>query len=226
MKFKRFILSGDTFIRHRCVALLAARYRPGLVADVGGEGIFNLFFGKGVEIQSVNIKESPGVTVKYGGTTLPYEEGSFDLAVSLDTLEHVPKPGRIEFCREMLRISRKAVILCAPLGTDAHIKYEEIIHKKGEMDIDSGEYLKQHIKYGLPTEKEVRGLAGELRGKVYYQGDFRKPSHLRLLEKNRYIISAFNAVVNLFTETAMLQNCELQDAPHAHTNRFFLVVEK
>lgn len=226
MRLRRYILSNDTFVRHRCISLLAAEYRVGTIADVGGEGALRHFFGPGVTIQSVNTREGEAVTVKYAGTRLPFDEGSFDLAVSLDTLEHIPKPERVGFCRELLRISRKAMILCAPLGTEAHIEHEKRLYAMEGMDLDSRKYLEQHIGLGLPTLEEVHMLVGNLGGKIYYQGDFRKPALQRMPGKNRYLLSIYNVTMNLYTETARPLFCWLQQAPHAHTNRFFLVAEK
>ena len=53
----------------------------------------------------------------YSDVKLPFKDNSFDVAVSCDTLEHIPKKDRLTFINEMARVCRKGVVLCAPLGT-------------------------------------------------------------------------------------------------------------
>src|SRR5690242_4021781 len=48
------------------------------------------------------------------GTNLPFADGTFDVAFSCDTLEHVAPDRREEFLRELFRVSRRFVILTAP----------------------------------------------------------------------------------------------------------------
>lgn len=51
------------------------------------------------------------------GTALPYEDASFDIAISLSTIDHVPDPvGRRRFVEEMARVVRPGghVVITAP----------------------------------------------------------------------------------------------------------------
>lgn len=48
----------------------------------------------------------------YDGEQLPYEDGSFDVVTTIDVIEHVPDYDR--FLRELLRVSRRAVVVSTP----------------------------------------------------------------------------------------------------------------
>ncbi|MEM3871423.1 MAG: class I SAM-dependent methyltransferase [Nitrososphaeria archaeon] len=41
------------------------------------------------------------------GTRLPFRNKSFDVVISVDTIEHVPKDARIYFCEELKRVAKK-----------------------------------------------------------------------------------------------------------------------
>src|SRR5438128_180392 len=51
------------------------------------------------------------------GMGLPFADGSWDIVISCDTLEHIPPTGRAAFLAELRRVARRAVILAAPHAT-------------------------------------------------------------------------------------------------------------
>lgn len=126
MKFKKlpgrkYITGFDTFIRHRIMAALAYKFNPRTILDVGGEGMLKLFLPQ-IQITTANVKSSD---ICYSSDKLPLNGNSFDLAVSLDTIEHLPKNKRKKFLLELYRVSRKGFILCAPFGTPEHLHMRE-----------------------------------------------------------------------------------------------------
>lgn len=54
--------------------------------------------------------------VRADATQLPFADGSFDVAVSLDTLEHLPAPSRAPALGELARVSRLGFIVGFPVG--------------------------------------------------------------------------------------------------------------
>ena len=99
---------------------LLQEFHPQKILDVGGEGFLPYFID--ATVVSVNVKDRE---ILYNGERLPFEDSSFDAVVSLDTLEHLPKGRRVEFCTEMVRVARDVVILSAPLGTPEHVEFEK-----------------------------------------------------------------------------------------------------
>jgi O-antigen biosynthesis protein len=97
--------------------------------------------------------------VKGDGTALRFDDGSFDLVVSADTLEHIPQHARAAFWHELLRVARHGVILLAPFGTDEVEAAEALLFEyiKAELHAEH-QQLKEHRDYGLPRLDEWLAL--------------------------------------------------------------------
>jgi hypothetical protein len=85
---------------------------------------------------------------------LPFRDRTFDVVLSLDTLEHVPRESRQNFVTEMLRLSRGYLLVGFPQG-------ERSVHHDTEMEAyytrtmgDPHEYFVDHRTYGIPREVE------------------------------------------------------------------------
>jgi ubiquinone/menaquinone biosynthesis C-methylase UbiE len=93
--------------------------------------------------------------VKSTADKLPFRDDCFDAVVSVDMLEHLSSKERGPSIREMIRVSKRFVILAFPCGTISQAtdkiisRYYLWTHKKPL------EYLKEHKKYGLPKKEEV-----------------------------------------------------------------------
>ena len=171
MELRKYLLPPDVFFRH----LLAARELskiPDLktVLDVGGSlGEFRKFRGD-LKVVTADVI---GGDVIYGGDRLPFKNNSFDAVVSIDTLEHVSPLKRVELVGEFLRVANDGLVVIAPYASLAHLKHELKLKKDYE---DKGkkipEYLGEHLKYGLVTDKQIceiikrHNLSSRLAGRV------------------------------------------------------------
>jgi len=212
----------DTFTRHLCVSELLRRIGAKTVIDIGGEGRLKIFTGN-AKVSSANITAGRGVDHIIKGSELPFEDGSFDAAVSVDTLEHISREARSRFIGEMHRIAKKGLVLCAPLGTIEHISYEKQLLESGNLSGRDAEYLKEHVMNGLPTPEELIMVASKYNGKLFYQGDFRG---LGVVKKGRAGIVAGNIMGNLATILFWNNARHLKAEFTPHTNRFYFVVNK
>jgi len=97
------------------------------------------------------------------GCKLPFTDDSFDVAISLDTLEHLPRNLRPAFIEELKRIARRGVVLTCPLiSADGIFQAREvdlslsraIEERKG---VQPG-WLQEHIQQGHPTREELGEL--------------------------------------------------------------------
>jgi cyclopropane fatty-acyl-phospholipid synthase-like methyltransferase len=217
---RKYIAGCDTFIRHRIVAELASKFNPRTILDVGGEGTLKLFLPR-VQITSANVKSAD---ISYSGDKLPLKDNSFDIVVSLDTMEHLANHKRTDFLYELYRVSRKGFILCAPLGTPEHVAYEKEVLASGLVTGDSYKYLAEHVKYGLPTPDEVSEMVRLFSAQVFYQGDFRKvkPSKNRYMYFQLLAQTAGNMLVNAFWQDSKYYRLSFTQ----YTNRFFLIANK
>jgi Methyltransferase domain len=91
---------------------------------------------------------------------LPFPDDSFDAAVSLDTVEHLPQPLRAPFLQELKRVTKRAVVVTCPLqsgdgefqGREFDLRlYQEIAQRKGVQP----EWLEEHIERGHPTREAL-----------------------------------------------------------------------
>jgi SAM-dependent methyltransferase len=91
---------------------------------------------------------------------LPFRENAFDVAVSLDTLEHLPHPLRPIFIEELKRVAKQGVVLTCPLeSADDHFRAEKtdsclsmaIAKRNG---VQPG-WLQEHLQRGHPTREDL-----------------------------------------------------------------------
>lgn len=106
--------------------------------------------------------ELPGY-IRGDGRGLGFADGSFDFVISCDTLEHVPAPDRPAFWGELLRVSRRGVLLAAPFASPEVVAAEALLvgYIQAEMHLEH-QMLKEHHEYGLPELDGARALLGEL----------------------------------------------------------------
>jgi hypothetical protein len=166
-------LARDTWERH----VLVARFvdTPATVLDVGGRPGELASVLRNCGVTALNVDEPADVV--FAGDSLPFADGSFDVVTSLDVLEHLPRERRRGHLEELTRVAGRQVIACCPLGTDAHVSAErELSEWYVSVAGSPHPFLEEHLRYGLPTEDELRGLMEGLpfRLELSFHGDFRK----------------------------------------------------
>lgn len=174
-------MAPDTKARHEAIAhLLSAKLET--LLDVGGNrGELDLFTS-GLKVTSINV-EGEAADLIYDGSTLPFEDGSFDAVTSLDVLEHIPVSAREDHVRELVRVARWEVLICCPLGSPSHVAAEESVAESYQQLTGSRHrFLDEHLMLGLPTEAELRRIADStgLQADLFFQGDFRSVNTLFL----------------------------------------------
>jgi ubiquinone/menaquinone biosynthesis C-methylase UbiE len=97
------------------------------------------------------------------GCKLPFKDKTFDVVVSVDTLEHIPKYNRQNFFDEVKRVGKKRLIITCPLQSDDGLfqgkKYDAIFQyfyecKHGVKEPNTA----QHIASSHPTVEEITQL--------------------------------------------------------------------
>ena len=219
---RQLVCGRDTFIRHLCVRELLRQMDVKTVIDVGGEGRLGLFI-RNARVSTANVHKGEGIDHLISGKTMPFADASFDAAVSVDTLEHLPGEARPHFIEEMFRVSRIGIIVCAPLGTPQHNQYEKQLLVNGVVADADAKYLQEHVDNGLPTPDEVASLASKYHGSLLYQGDFR--GHVRGFKHRIYNLIR-NLITNLGSAIFWNKDKILNTKHTPYTNRFFLVAFK
>ena len=98
----------------------------------------------------------------YDGGRVPFRSGSFHTVVSLDTLEHVPPANRVDFLKELLRISASRIILgfrsdSGPASGDGFM-----LDLLGRLGLAQPAALDAHDQLRLPPAREVEAILGQL----------------------------------------------------------------
>ena len=168
-RFPALFLNHDIYERHYRVHKLLGRTKPGeTVLDVGGEGHLD-WFARRLNIKILNIFGPEA----YDGLTIPYPDDSFDYAVSIDTIEHMPKHMRGQHIAELVRVARRRVVFCAPIGQPMQIQFQKKLLACGVMDERTRQFVREHLEFGLPTPEEIEAALPHLRIRWYYSGNLK-----------------------------------------------------
>lgn len=228
------LMPYDVYERHYVVSQLLQQSlknngRQAHILDVGGRiELLEKFLP--YKITSVN---PDGTGHLYAsGTELPFADNSFDAAVSIDTLEHLPKALRLPLLQECVRACKQVVIIAAPFGSQEHIAYERELHDfYQKVNGRSHHYLSEHIAYGLPTPQELASFAESLNpatSKLSYAGDYiwQGNSFKRAAKARQQPIwqSKFTNLYNRISSMALFHPVQLANNYTPHTNRFYLTI--
>ena len=143
------------------------------ILDVGGGGgAINNFLSPANKLLcnlDINIKDLrrsniDGIeAVAADGCHLPFHDDSFDIVVSVHTLEHVPEVKKIGFCSELKRVARNYVIINCPADSTAYeykgtlydTKFLQQYRQRFKKDEP---YTIEHLNSGLPKVAELTTL--------------------------------------------------------------------
>jgi hypothetical protein len=90
--------------------------------------------------------------VRGRGDALPFKPKTFDLACSVDVLEHVPNEARPHLAAELTRVSTRAILLAAPFDHPEVERAEKFVTDfiRETCGYDQGQ-LREHRDRGLPN---------------------------------------------------------------------------
>jgi GT2 family glycosyltransferase len=96
------------------------------------------------------------------GWALPFPDGSFDLVTAHDVLEHVPPDNRQGFVEELVRVSRRFVVVNQPVHSPdterAEIRLRDFLQGMG---LERSRLLEEHVELGLPEIEDVERILQE-----------------------------------------------------------------
>jgi SAM-dependent methyltransferase len=95
--------------------------------------------------------------------TLPFQDNSFDVALSVDTIEHLPRGLRPAFVSELKRVGKHGVVITCPMESAddrfqarrSDLRLSQIITKRNR--VQPG-WLREHLEQGHPTRDELLEL--------------------------------------------------------------------
>jgi hypothetical protein len=166
-------LPFDQYGRHRAARDLAdlvrAQEGPARLAilDVGGYPCLTRRFLPDDWIVVVDpTAEGAGDYLRASGLALPFHDDSFDLVLSLDSLEHVPREGRPRYLAELLRVARRYALVLAPFASPETERAEALLFEYVKVALHAEQaQLREHRQHGLP-DLAATVAALEARGAV------------------------------------------------------------
>jgi SAM-dependent methyltransferase len=165
-------LPFDLYQRHKLVqeAVEGIRNgrRPLSILDVGGApGHLRAFLPHDRVVVTDREGLAPAVALLADACALPFADRSFDVVVSIDTLEHVPPPRRPGLLAELGRVTGDALLLAAPFHRPRVAEAEVILagFLKSRLKLDH-RFLDEHLLYGLPDREATARAMVEQVGPV------------------------------------------------------------
>jgi ubiquinone/menaquinone biosynthesis C-methylase UbiE len=89
---------------------------------------------------------------------LEFKDNSYDWAISIHTLEHVPRNEREQFLMEMVRISREGIYLNFPEGEYAEKLCHNYLNSLSENGKEPNKWTVEHLENGIPLIKEIKEI--------------------------------------------------------------------
>ena len=221
-RFPSVFLNHDTYERHYWTVRLLGRTRPGeTVIDVGGERNLEMFAGR-LKVRNVNVVGPDAV--EGGAASLP--DKSFDYAVSIDTLEHIPKAERGQHLAHLVRLARRRVVFCAPIGQPAQVRLQHALLDAGILDEASVRYLREHLEYGMPTPEEIQEVLPDRLIRWRYSGNVNvyAPPRIPRSRIGRVILPVAAFLVNWLLNLTWL-HFKVGARRRAVTNRLYGVID-
>ncbi len=223
----KHLLPYDIYERHRRVAEFIDK--DDTVLDVGGELNHLAQFTKPKKILVANLNTGDVIIKK---NNLPFSQNSFDIVCAIDVLEHIPRNERKPFIIRLLGIAKKGVILSFPVGTSHHVSYEKKMQKYLENKKIDVTYLKEHIRYGLPQNDEIKKDLKGLQMDYSFSGNITLNEYLfkvfifdPKIKFLRRIIYYLKLLLNLITNP-ILYNILSKKSYSEDVNREYLVIFK
>jgi hypothetical protein len=119
------------------------------------------FVGLDVEFPHAIAPSMVGIQAPAG--PLPFADGAFDTVVSLDTLEHVPRPDRAGFIAELTRVAARRVLLACP--TDEGAELDAMVRRRiEEAGLGAPGWLTEHAQHVLPSRAEIEAFFAAVPG--------------------------------------------------------------
>lgn len=155
-------LPFDLFQRYQLASQICSLLQPTSILDVGGylgdEGghlaTVQDFLSTVLPLESLDkvcstdIRQGDWPTHQPASAkSQPYEDGSFDLVISLDLLEHLPTQDRPAFLQELSRLARRWILLAAPFASS---EVDEAEKSLCDSLLSSHRFLQEHRDLGLP----------------------------------------------------------------------------
>lgn len=183
----------------------------------GSIGITRFYKGHviGIDVEAERYNNPRLKFIKSSATFLPFRDKTFDVVISIDTLEHLTRKEQVKMVQEAYRVSKKYIFFTYPVGFN---KYQERILKTWKKS-HLTKSLEEHLHGGTATGKEVQKA---LKGKKYkleamYGTHPAVAYYLNYLEQN--------IITKVLSRTLLKIFIPLLKIPKGETRQYFFVTK-
>jgi SAM-dependent methyltransferase len=120
---------------------------------------------------------------------LPFADRSFDVAVTVDLLEHVPASDRALAVSEVCRVARRRAIFACPTGPNALAADDRLAGRLRTFPRGVPAWLVEHLENGFPEPAELIRVATSF-GPVHVLNNEAIAAHHRLVVAENSMIPA------------------------------------
>ncbi len=153
LEFDTSSIEFDRFMRISRVAEQINKLnlkKDSVILDVGGfDGAFALFAPK-LKVWVIDPQTTGG-----SGLHIPFPDKHFEVVVSIDALEHLPRKERPKLLQELVRVTRSKVFINFPGARSMDAQ-------KSVVSIFSNKFIQEHVEYQLPTQEETISFLKEI----------------------------------------------------------------
>jgi hypothetical protein len=222
----------DRLARYRPILRILRRLAPASLIEVGsgalGIGEFSEAPFTGVDL-AFDGRPVPQMTpVKGSAFDLPFSDRAFDVALCIDALEHVPPARRGDVVRELLRVTRRALVLAFPAGKAAHQADEQLHRWCLRRGVSPPPWLLEHLQADFPEAAEIQALLATSPGlQVTRFGNENLRAHVLVMGMELHPRRLPRKVAHLLRHQLVPLGRALLDATHAPPwYREVLVIER
>ena len=183
----------------------------------GSIGITRFYRGRivGLDVEAEKYNHPRLKFFKGSATNLPFRDKSFDVVISVDTLEHLTRKQQVKMVQEAFRVSRKYILFTYPVGFN---KYHEKILKTWKRS-HLTRSLEEHLHGGTPKGDEIKKSLNGKKYKVVMQYG----THPALAYYFNYLEQ--NVITKILSRTLLKIFLPLFKIPKGTTRRYFFVTK-
>ena len=162
---------------------------------------------------------------------IPFGSNSFDIIICIDVLEHLPKNKRQTAIDELLRVGKKYVFIGVPCGKES-LNQDLLLDKLYKKVFSKPfPFLQEHLKYGLPEEKQITQSIKEA-AKINKKDINIRTTGNESLKLRKFLMRGFitkNPLIDFIYRKAMLFGIpffSLFDRPPYYRKLFFVRIKQ
>ncbi len=150
----------------------------------GSKGITRFFkypvVGVDIEFQEHKNKYLKEI-VSSATKKFPFKDNEFDAVISVDSIEHIPRNKRAKALKEMLRVSKKYIVITCPCEIT---KWDKRVIEKWPKNSPTYLNVKEHIDCGIPTGTEIEEAFKDCKIEMEYGMHPLFEYYIKLMERN------------------------------------------